>query len=360
MTLGAELVGVEVGSYRILRYVAESGDRGSIYRARDTALERDVALTVLSREGLHAEVLDAVTAQWQSARTLSHPVLPQLLEVGEAGPLMYAAREWMDGVDLGAVARELEGPQLIREVLSLGVTLADVLGVIHEGRSADGGPLVHGRLHPRRVFLLDAGYHKLLGAPGTPAQVARLLAPATEPIGLAYRSPEQVRGELPDARSDVYGVALLIVRFLGGRQPLVREDLEATRAAVLAGVDLDAIGLPSELAPVLRPCLAVDRADRPATMDHLLRGLRPLLDRVGGPMLAMDWKALRQRSHGATPAPVGRIGEELAPPGAPGPSRELGRLARLGLATFALAFALVAFGLFQTRFLMSAYTHGGL
>lgn len=238
---------------------------GEVYRARDSRLDRDVAVKVLAGAALEDPAFRSRFQQEARAvAALNHPNIVTVHDVGEN----YIVSELVEGVTLRAA-----GPQPLRRVLELIAQVADALGAAH----AIG--IVHRDVKPEnimvtrdgRVKILDFGIAKRTGAAGMDSQTQPGLV-----IGTAgYMSPEQVRGAALDARSDIFSLGLVLFEMLAGRRAFTGDSPAAVMAAVLRE---DPPALPPTVPPpvafLVSRCLEKDSDQRFASARDLSVTLR--------------------------------------------------------------------------------------
>ena len=197
--------GTRLGPYEILAPLG-AGGMGEVYRARDTKLGRDVALKVLPTElAEEPERRARLLREARAAASLNHSNICTIYEVGEAGDRSYIAMEVIEGRPLSA--RLTEGPLPVDDVLRYGRQLADAVAHAH-----DRG-VVHRDLKTANVMVLPDGRVKVLdfglakrASPHAAAEVTtrQSLTQDGAILGtLSYMSPEQLRGQPADARSDI-------------------------------------------------------------------------------------------------------------------------------------------------------------
>jgi serine/threonine-protein kinase len=209
--------GTVIGSYRI-EGVLGRGGMSTVYRAAHTALERNIALKVLSGEFAEDPVSrERFMNEWKIAAALRHPNILAVHDAGEVDGRLFMAMELIDGGDLGhKLARE--GALSPPAALSILDQTASALDAAH---AAD---LVHRDVKPGnilldsdRALLTDFGLSKLLGSNN------RLTAPGRM-VGTAhYLSPEQIRGEDVTPRTDVYALGCVIFEALTASSPFEGE-----------------------------------------------------------------------------------------------------------------------------------------
>src|SRR5438445_8985268 len=229
--------GTKLGPYDIQSPLG-AGGMGEVYRARDTRLERDVAIKVLP-EAL-ADDADRLRRFEQEARTiaaLNHPNILGIHDIGTHDGAPFLVSEFLEGQTL---REKLEsGPLPVRLAIEYALGIAQGLAAAHEKG------IVHRDLKPENVFItrdgrvkvLDFGLAKLAGPEQTHETVVTLTSPATLPgmvMGtVGYMSPEQVRGEATDARSDIFSFGAVLYEMLTGKRAFKRDTSAETMTAIL-------------------------------------------------------------------------------------------------------------------------------
>ncbi len=275
--------GTLLGRYRILGPLG-AGGMGEVYRAHDTGLGRDVAVKVLPPEAASdPEHLARLRREARTLARLSHPGILEVFDVGEKEGVTYVVTELLEGVTLRE--RLGRGPLPWRRAVEIAADLAEALGAAH------GAGVVHRDLKPDNVFLTRDGRVKVLDfglARPTPAasseseteDLPALTRPGMVMGTLGYMSPEQLRGEPVDGRSDIFALGCVLWEMLAGRSPFRRSTATETCAAILSEdpppLELDDPGAPAVLPAVLERCLARDpeaRFQSAADLAFLLRRL---------------------------------------------------------------------------------------
>jgi Tol biopolymer transport system component len=228
--------GTRIGPYEVVAPIG-SGGMGEVYRARDTRLGRDVAVKVLppvfARDPMRLQRFDQ---EARAVAALSHPNILSVHDVGTHDGTPYLVTELLDGQSL---RDRLEGGRPSpRRAAEIALEVARGLAAAHERG------IVHRDLKPANVFItrdgrvkiLDFGLAKELELEGA-AEGDTMSTPHTMPgavIGtMGYMSPEQVRGEPADPRSDIFSFGALYYEMLMGRSPFRRETAPETMTAIL-------------------------------------------------------------------------------------------------------------------------------
>jgi hypothetical protein len=231
-------VGTRLDSFEIIAPLG-AGGMGEVYRARDSTLRRDVAIKVLpaywSRD---PERLRRFDLEAQAAAALNHPNILSIFHVGHYDGSPYIVTELLQGDCLRI--RLLHGPLRVQQALDWGMDLARGLGAAH-----DAG-IFHRDLKPENLFITKDGRIKILdfglakldlvkvaSSDGTTLTLEQLTIPG-QVLGTAgYMSPEQVRGEAADARSDIFAVGVILYEMLTGKRPFQRATSAETMTAIL-------------------------------------------------------------------------------------------------------------------------------
>lgn len=253
--------GSQLGVYEITGFIG-AGGMGEVYRARDGRLHREVALKIVRTElSTDPEQLARLQQEARLAGSLNHPNIVGVHDVGVHDGIFYVVSELLEGETLRE--RLAASPVPLGTALDWAMQLARGLGAAHERG------VVHRDLKPENVFIGRNGTLKLLdfGIAKSPPAAQRergLLDPTLAPDGAmtvtgsilgtpGYMSPEQVRGEPVDLRSDVFSLGSILYEILTGRRAFPGESPFETGYAVL---HQDPPPLPSTV---------------PATISHLVR-----------------------------------------------------------------------------------------
>jgi serine/threonine protein kinase len=229
--------GTRLGPYEVLSPLG-AGGMGEVYRARDTKLDRDVAVKVLPADlADDPEALSRLEREARAVAQLSHPNILAIHDFGREGEVAYAIMELLEGETLRA--RLEHGALPARKAVDLAVQMAEGLAAAHEKG------IVHRDLKPENVFVTGEGRVKLLDFglakrtdPATGSGSGLLTAekytePGTVMGTFRYMSPEQVRGEAVDHRSDIFSYGVVLYEMLAGRQAFGRETAAESMTAIL-------------------------------------------------------------------------------------------------------------------------------
>ncbi len=283
MTISA---GTRLGPYEILSPLG-SGGMGEVYRAKDTRLQREVAVKVLpAKLSSDAARLRRFENEARSASALNHPNIVTIYEVGQSDSTSYIVMELVNGKTL----RELlyAGPLALRKLLSIAAQVADGLAKAH----ASG--IVHRDLKPENVMVTNEGIVKILDfglakltrpdSDGGQTEQAPTIPGGTEPgfvMGtVGYMSPEQAAGQRVDFRSDQFSFGSILYEMTTGKQAFERPTRPEILAAIIreepkpiAAVNSNS---PSPLRWIVERCLAKEPRDRYAATEDLARDLATL------------------------------------------------------------------------------------
>src|SRR6185436_7722852 len=266
----AVTAGTKLGPYEILSPLG-AGGMGEVYRARDTRLDRTVAIKVLP-EHLSAspEIRQRFEREARTISQLSHPHICALYDVGRDGEIEYLVMEYLEGQTLAD--RLAKGPLPLDQALQSGMEIADALDKAHRQG------IVHRDLKPANAMLTRSGVKLLdfgLAKAMEPGTTAGLTALPTRPdltqegaiLGtLQYMAPEQLEGKEADARADIFALGATLYEMATGKKAFTG----STQASLISAILRDDPPPISQIQPmsppaldrVVRTCLAKDPEDR--------------------------------------------------------------------------------------------------
>ncbi len=276
--------GARLGPYEIVAPLG-AGGMGEVFTARDTRLDRTVAIKVVARSALDPSSPSRIERFRQEARAigrLAHPNICTLHDIGEEGSLVFLVMEHVTGQTLAY--RMDAGPLPIKTALSIAVQMADALDYAHRQG------VIHRDLKPSNVMLtrdaaklLDFGLAKLTQrderARATAETVDAALTSEGTIVGTApYMSPEQIQGREIDARSDLFSFGIVLYEMVASCRPFEGESRAHLMAAIVAQDPVPLtrrqLVMPPGLERIVDRCLAKDPDDRWQTARDLAAALR--------------------------------------------------------------------------------------
>jgi serine/threonine protein kinase len=277
------LIGTSLGPYEILAVLGRGG-MGEVYRARDTRLNRIVAIKFLAPEMADAVARRRFQQEAQTASSLNHPHILTVFEAGESDGRQYLVTEFIDGGTLKDWAHDQT--RTLRQKVELLTGVADGLAAAHTAG------ILHRDIKPANILVAKNGYAKL-GDFG----LAKLAEPAAEPgaydttlsaseertregviVGtIAYMSPEQASGQRLDARSDIFSFGVVLYEAASGHRPFAAtSDALALQAVIHGAAEPLRNDVPVALRLIVEKALEKDPADRYQSMREMVVDLRRL------------------------------------------------------------------------------------
>lgn len=265
--------------YEILDLLGEGG-MGAVYKARDRELDRIVALKVIRPElAIHPEVLSRFKQELILARKVTHRNVIRIFDLGEENNTKFITMDYVEGQDLKGLIKA-KGKLQFKETVQIVKQVCLALEAAHtEG-------VVHRDLKPQnimvdqqgRVYVMDFGIARSI-EPGGMTQTGMLIGTPE------YMSPEQVRGEHVDSRSDIFALGLILYELLTGAMPFTADTAQAsmfkrTREAARPAIDVDP-NVPPFLSEVARKCLEIDPQRRYQSTREIAEDLDAWLQGTG-------------------------------------------------------------------------------
>ena len=281
------MIGRNLGHYEIVALLGRGG-MGEVYRARDTKLDRDVALKVLPRDVARDPArLERFLREAKMVAGLNHPHIVTLHSVEEAGGVHFLVMELVDGQPLDVTVQTGEVLP-IKKVIEIGVAVADALAAAHEKG------IIHRDLKPANVMITKDGRAKVLDfgiaktAPhdlGATQTAAPLTGDGMVMGTIPFMSPEQVRGGRVDSRSDIFSLGTMLYQLTTGALPFHGDYDHAIGYAIvntsprpIAELRSD---VPAALVAIIDKCLAKDPAQRYGSAAVVRDELRALQTQTG-------------------------------------------------------------------------------
>ncbi len=279
--------GTRFGSYEILQQLG-AGGMGEVYRARDTRLDREVAIKTLSAERLsQPDALARFEKEARSACALNHPNIVTIYELGLVNRTRYIAMELVDG----ATVRQMltAGPIPFRKAVTIAAQVAEALAKAHEIG------LVHRDLKPENLMVSESGTAKVLDfglakigtanrTQSSDASTTTITEEGTLMGTIGYMSPEQATGLEVDFRSDQFSFGSVLFEMVSG-VPAFRKQSHAETLAAILRDEPEQLGTRMLQAPapflwIVERCLAKNPKDRYASSRDLARDLAAVRDRL--------------------------------------------------------------------------------
>jgi len=288
MTLAA---GTKLGRYEIRSKIGEGG-MGEVYLARDTQLDRQIAVKLLPAEiAQDQQRLHRFLQEARAAAALSHPNIAHIYEIGEADGGYFIAMEFVEGL---ALDKKIGGRMLpIAESLDIAIQITDALDEAHsKGITHRDIKSSNIMITPRgRVKVLDFGLAKVSQTTSTSEQISDSelatrvkTSPGVVMGTVNYMSPEQASGKEVDARTDIWSVGVVLYEMVTGRLPFEGATPSHIVVAILEkeplALSLSVPNVPEALEWIVTETLTKDREERTQTARELMKRLQRLKQRV--------------------------------------------------------------------------------
>ena len=308
----------QIGRYVILRTLGR-GAMGVVYLARDPQIERELALKTIrfdtGEKSFGAEEAKArFLKEARISGRLQHPHIVTVFDVGEDQGTLFLAMELVQG---GSFSQRLADPAgfPMRDRIRVVAEVAEALAHAHERG------VLHRDVKPANILLSPT-----LSAKVTDFGIGKLLTGDTELTSTgqmvgspAYMSPEQIKGEKLDARTDIFSLGIVLYQALTLRKPFPADTLTTLVYQILHEEPMDpglvSNDVPEGMKEIIRKCLAKDRANRYADAGELAGDLREMLgfSPVGSTAGFSESKVKRVRSSPGAPPPIAPLADSVMP-----------------------------------------------
>jgi len=333
-----------IGRYQLIRPLG-SGAMGDVYLARDPNIDRRLAVKTVRLQGGEGDVVkerkQRLLREAKAAGRLLHPHVVTLFDAGEAEGLLYLAFEFVDGTDLSHRLRSAP-PLTLGEVLQLVREVADALDYAHQQG------IVHRDIKPSNILLGPRGEAKVadFGIAKLKDQSTELTRTGSVVGSPQYITPEQIRGETLDGRSDLFSLGVVLYELLSRSRPFAGDTLSTLVFQILSqepvAIDRLRPGLPPRLVQLVHAMLVKNRDERIASARDLSRELRAIEQELSPQELAAPAPEISPPTLPSSPPP---LGTPPLPPRAPRASVASGTYSTRKVGPWLMVVGLVALAL---------------
>ncbi len=288
--------------YEILEKLGEGG-MGEVYKARDTKLDRFVALKFLPANLVATDAEKArFTQEAKAASALNHANICTIFDIQEHEGQLFIVMEYVDGETLRSKKHNFS----TKQVVDIGAQAADGLAEAHEKG------IVHRDIKPENIMITKNGTVKImdfgLAKLNTPEEASRLTKAGTTLGTVGYMSPEQVQGQDVDSRSDIFSLGVVLYELLSGESPF-KGVHETAIMYEIVNVDPEPVsarkeGIDPELDRILFECLEKDKEERYQSARELSKDLKRF-KRDSGKQRISRMSTVHQQFDGSSPSRSG-------------------------------------------------------
>jgi len=292
-------IGQTISHYRITEKLGQGG-MGEVFLADDTTLDRKVALKFLPLEMQRdATAHKRFIREAKSAAALDHPYICHINEVAESDGQDFIAMEYVDGESLKD--RLEQGPLPPEAALPIAIEVAEALETAH------GKGIIHRDIKPANIMLTKTGHAKVMdfglakqlvppGATGSAEETITALTSDGSTVGtLAYMSPEQLRSQAADARSDIWAMGVTLYEMVSGTRPFHGQSGFEVTSAILSQAPRPLPSqVPAELAAVIERCLQKEPGERYQQTREVQAALEAIRAGTAAPWAAWRYRLARR------------------------------------------------------------------
>lgn len=278
------MIGQTISHYRILEKLGEGG-MGVVYKAQDLKLSRLVALKFLpTQERPSPEDVERFQNEARALSSLNHPSIATIFDIDESDGRRFIALELLPGGTLRSQLRQYQSSARdmpLNLVVSYSVQVADALAHAHKRN------VVHRDVKTENILLTEDGKAKITDFGLAKLRGEKQLTKTGSTLGTAaYMSPEQIRGEETDARSDIFSFGVVLYELLTGKLPFRGEHEAALSYSIVhedpAPISSLRVKVPQSLIDVVSKCLAKDRTERYQNSELLVADLQEVAQEITG------------------------------------------------------------------------------
>lgn len=275
-----------IGRFQIQEVLGRGG-MGEVYKAFDPTLQRTVAVKTVRPDIDRPEYLERMMREAQACARLSHPNIVTVFEAGQDNGVVYIAMEYLQGKNLADVLETQ--PLSFEDKIRI---LSKVLEALHHAHDLD---VVHRDIKPSNIHLQSDGTIKLMDFGLARVLVADTLTASGNVLGTPhYASPEQLKGESVDRRTDIYSTGVMAYEMLSGRRPF-EPDNDSISSVILkviqqppAPMDTELSRMLPEIESIVSRAMAKAPADRYQSADEMRKALLNFLEQSKARITAIE------------------------------------------------------------------------
>jgi predicted Ser/Thr protein kinase len=291
-----------IGRFQVQEVLGRGG-MGEVYKAFDPTLQRTVAVKTVRPDIDRPEYLERMMREAQACARLSHPNIVTVYEAGQVDGVVFIAMEYLQGKNLSEVL-ETKGLSFEDKIR----VLAKVLEALHHAHGLD---VVHRDIKPSNIHLQSDGTIKLMDFGLARVLVADTLTASGNVLGTPhYASPEQLKGEGVDRRTDIYSTGVMAYEMLSGRRPF-EPDNESISSVILkviqqppAPMDTDLSRMLPEIESIVSRAMAKSPSERFQSADEMRQALLNFLEQSRERISAVESRGGSTVMVGAAPKSI--------------------------------------------------------